>query len=67
MKEKKSFIQILFSPFMYFFLGCYYVLFGLFYPIYFLSKAIGDLIFNAYTKKNTPQTVLSSNVSVGAT
>lgn len=67
MKEKKNFINILFSPFIYFFLGCYYVLFGLFYPIYFLSKAIGDLIFNAYTKKNTPQTVLSSNVSVGAT
>ncbi len=64
MVEDKSVVEKLISPFIYFFLGCYYTLYGLLYPIYYISKSLGDLIYNLYAKKQAPETVVTSEVKV---
>ncbi len=53
-KKSNLFISILKFPFltlMYFFLGCYYVLYGLISPFRIFFKLLGDSISNTYIKQ----------------
>lgn len=47
--------KLIYLPFMYFFLGCYYVLYGLIYPFRIFLKILGDSIYKLYTNKKQKQ------------
>ena len=47
-KKRNNPLKIVYSPFMYFFLGCYYVLYGIIYPFRLFFKIIGDSIYKLY-------------------
>ncbi|MDD4705653.1 MAG: type II secretion system F family protein [Bacilli bacterium] len=54
-KKSNNLFKIFYLPFMYFFLGCYYVLYGMIYPFRIFFKIIGDSIFKIYTKNKKKQ------------
>lgn len=45
----KKFLSIILSPFKYFCLGCYYSLYGLFFPIMFIFNFIGSFFYRLYS------------------
>jgi type IV pilus assembly protein PilC len=55
MENKKSTVLLPVRILVYFFLGCYYTLYGLLYPFIFVFKKIGDFIFSIYRKKEKTQ------------
>ena len=46
--KKNNFLLLILSPFKYFFLGCYYTMYGILYPLLFLYNNISSLIFRIY-------------------
>ena len=57
-------LKILYSPFMYFFLGCYYFLYGLIYPFRLIFKFLGDKMFSVYLKSTEKKSsVVSEEMS----
>ncbi len=64
-KKKNPIILIFQFPFlllMYFFLGCYYVFYGLLYPFRMFFKLIGDSIFKIY-KKNEEKKISLEDIA----
>ncbi|MDD2238699.1 MAG: type II secretion system F family protein [Bacilli bacterium] len=74
-KSKKSNnpFKILYLIFMYFFLGCYYVLYGLIYPFRIFFKIFSDSVYKIYIKNKKKQINIediapneSANLNIGA-
>ncbi len=50
MKKNKA-LSIIISPFKYFFLGCYYTMYGLFFPIIFIFNVISATFYKLYSNE----------------
>ena len=67
--KKKNMFLIMLSPFKYFFLGCYYTLYGLMYPLILIYNLISSFLYKLYSnnqnKKNKQKTIEAVNVEMG--
>ena len=67
--KKNNILLLILSPFKYFFLGCFYTVYGLFYPLLFIYNNITGLFFRMYDKserKKSRQEVLQvANLNQG--
>ena len=50
-KNNVNIVSIILSPFKYFFLGCYYTLYGLFYPFILIYTKLSSTIYGVYSDK----------------
>ncbi len=53
--KMKNIIKTIFKPLVFFFLGCYYFLYGLMFPFRIILKILGDTVFKVYKVKQRKQ------------